>query len=134
MSEQKINTGSAIRSNFSGTENETDEWEEFPSWQPPEIDVPTAAVASLYMSMFMIAVAGNSLVIATIVQQSHMRTVTNTMLLNLALVDLLLVFICMPVTLCGFILKNFIFPAVMCPVAFFLQGLAFYCSFINNFH
>ena len=100
----------------------------------PVFEFSTISVSVLYIIIFLIAVTGNTLVFATLVQQRHMRTVTNTMLLNLSLVDLLLVFICMPVTLCGYILKNFIFPEIICPIAFFFQGISVFHFGLFNWY
>nr|CAI5831527.1 unnamed protein product [Callosobruchus analis] len=51
-----------------------------------------------------------------------MRTVTNVFLLNLAISDLMLGVLCMPFTLTGALLRNFIFGEVMCKMLPFLQG------------
>nr|CAH7766584.1 unnamed protein product [Callosobruchus chinensis] len=50
-----------------------------------------------------------------------MRTVTNVFLLNLAISDLMLGVLCMPFTLTGALLRNFIFGEIMCKMLPFLQ-------------
>ncbi|GJQ75124.1 hypothetical protein Trydic_g9733 [Trypoxylus dichotomus] len=76
----------------------------------------------LYAIIFMLAVIGNTLVILTLVQNQRMRTITNLFLLNLAVSDLLLGVLCMPFTLIGALLRDFVFGEVMCKLLPFLQG------------
>lgn len=76
----------------------------------------------LYAVIFLLAVIGNSLVILTLVQNKRMRTITNVFLLNLAISDLFLGVLCMPFTLVGALLRDFIFGEFMCKILPFLQG------------
>jgi len=76
----------------------------------------------LYAIIFLLAIAGNALVIATLAHDRRMRTVTNLFLLNLAVSDLLLAVLCMPFTLIPTLLKNFIFGKAMCKVIRYMQG------------
>lgn len=79
-------------------------------------------VIPLYSLIFLLAVIGNALVIMTLVQNKRMRTVTNLFLLNLAISDLLLGIFCMPITLVGMLLRDFIFGEIMCKLLPYLQG------------
>ncbi|XP_058830066.1 cholecystokinin receptor type A-like [Topomyia yanbarensis] len=76
----------------------------------------------LYSIIFLLAVIGNSLVILTLVQNKRMRTITNLFLLNLAVSDLFLGVFCMPFTLVGMLLRDFIFGEVMCKLLPYLQA------------
>lgn len=76
----------------------------------------------LYATIFLLAVIGNSLVILTLVQNKRMRTITNVFLLNLAVSDLLLGVLCMPFTLIGALLRDFVFGEIMCKFLPYLQG------------
>ena len=76
----------------------------------------------LYSTILLLSVVGNCLVIATLLQKRLMRTPTNMMLLNLALSDLLLGMFCMPFTLTGSILRDFIFGHAACRIIPYLQG------------
>jgi cholecystokinin-like receptor len=76
----------------------------------------------IYSLIFLLSVAGNFLVILTLVQNKRMRTVTNVFLLNLAVSDLLLGVVCMPFTLVGTLLKDFVFGEVMCKLIPYCQG------------
>ncbi|XP_055709055.1 cholecystokinin receptor-like isoform X2 [Phlebotomus papatasi] len=88
-----------------------------PSWLAAgRVQIP------LYAVIFLLAVIGNSLVILTLVQNKRMRTITNVFLLNLAVSDLLLGVLCMPFTLVGTLLRDFVFGELMCKFLPFLQG------------
>ena len=85
-------------------------------WETGRFQIP------LYTIIFLLAVVGNSLVILTLVQHQRMRTITNVFLLNLAVSDLMLGVLCMPFTLVGTILRDFVFGEVMCKLVPYLQG------------
>jgi hypothetical protein len=76
-----------------------------------------------YSIIFLLAIIGNSLVIITLCANRGMRSVTNMFLLNLAVSDLLLGVFCMPFTLVGVLLKEFIFGSFMCRLISYFQGL-----------
>ncbi|EDV33857.1 uncharacterized protein Dana_GF19219 [Drosophila ananassae] len=75
-----------------------------------------------YTLILFFAVLGNLLVISTLVQNRRMRTITNVFLLNLAISDMLLGVLCMPVTLVGTLLRNFIFGEFLCKLFQFSQA------------
>ncbi|EDV46631.1 cholecystokinin receptor type A isoform X2 [Drosophila erecta] len=75
-----------------------------------------------YSMILLFAVLGNLLVISTLVQNRRMRTITNVFLLNLAISDMLLGVLCMPVTLVGTLLRNFIFGEFLCKLFQFSQA------------
>lgn len=76
----------------------------------------------LYAAILLLAVIGNALVILTLVQNRRMRTITNVFLLNLAVSDILLGVLCMPFTLIGSLLRDFVFGEIMCKFLPYLQG------------
>lgn len=76
----------------------------------------------LYITILLLAVIGNALVILTLIQNRRMRTITNVFLLNLAISDILLGVLCMPITLIGTLLRDFVFGEVMCKLLPYLQG------------
>lgn len=71
----------------------------------------------LYCVIFLLSVLGNSLIIAVLVRNRRMRTVTNLFLLSLAVSDLMLCMFCMPFTLIPNLMKNFVFGSGICKVA-----------------
>ncbi|XP_045479675.1 cholecystokinin receptor-like [Harmonia axyridis] len=88
-----------------------------PTWyETGKVQIP------LYSVIFMLAVVGNTLVILTLIRNQRMRTITNLFLLNLAVSDLLLGVLCMPFTLIGALLRDFVFGEVMCKLVPFLQA------------
>jgi cholecystokinin-like receptor len=76
-----------------------------------------------YSIIFLLTIIGNALVIITLSANRRMRSVTNIFLLNLAVSDLLLGVFCMPFTLVGVLLKEFVFGSLMCRLISYLQGL-----------
>lgn len=74
-----------------------------------------------FVVIFILAVVGNSLVIVTLIQNKRMRSVTNVFLLSLSISDLVFVCVCLPFTLVGNTLHNFLFGPVMCKlVSYFM--------------
>lgn len=85
-------------------------------WENGKLEIP------LYSIIFLLAVLGNVLVILTLARNSRMRTNTNVFLLNLAISDLILAVLCMPFTLIGTLLRDFVFGEWMCRLVPFFQG------------
>ncbi|XP_076754008.1 cholecystokinin receptor type A isoform X1 [Xylocopa sonorina] len=81
-------------------------------------------IVPLYGTIFLLSVVGNSLVLITLARNKRMRTITNVYLLNLAVSDLLLGVFCMPFTLLGQILKNFVFGITMCKLIPYFQAVS----------
>jgi len=77
---------------------------------------------ALYVVIFVLSVSGNALVALTIAQNRRMRTLTNVLLLNLSIADLLLTVFCMPFTLIPTLLQDFIFGPVVCVLVRYMQG------------
>lgn len=76
----------------------------------------------LYITILFLAIVGNALVILTLIQNRRMRTITNVFLLNLAVSDILLGVLCMPITLVGTLLRDFVFGEISCKLLAYLQG------------
>ncbi|KAG6796368.1 cholecystokinin receptor-like [Apis mellifera caucasica] len=81
-------------------------------------------IVPLYGIIFLLSIVGNSLVLITLARNKRMRTVTNVYLLNLAVSDLLLGVFCMPFTLLGQVLKNFVFGITMCKLIPYFQAVS----------
>ncbi|XP_022257121.1 cholecystokinin receptor-like [Limulus polyphemus] len=78
----------------------------------------------LYTIILLLAIVGNTLVIITLAINKRMRTVTNVFLMNLAISDLLLGVFCMPFTLAGALLREFIFGEAMCRLIPYFQAVS----------
>lgn len=98
-------------SNFNGTQ-----------WY---IDMEGSIRIPLYALIFLTGLIGNILVIVTLARNRRLRIVTNVFLLNLAVSDLLLGVFCMPITLIGTLLREFVFGEVMCKIISYIQGKSF---------
>ncbi|XP_076336106.1 cholecystokinin receptor-like [Tachypleus tridentatus] len=78
----------------------------------------------LYSIILLLAIVGNMLVIITLAVNKRMRTVTNVFLMNLAISDLLLGVFCMPFTLAGALLREFVFGEAMCRMIPYFQAVS----------
>ncbi|XP_070579846.1 neuropeptide FF receptor 2-like [Ptychodera flava] len=78
----------------------------------------------LYTLSFVFGLVGNCLVLFTVAKFHHMRTVTNAFLANLAVCDLLVVLVCMPISLGMEIYVHWIYGPVMCRLVPFIQGVS----------
>ncbi|XP_064108483.1 uncharacterized protein LOC135216887 [Macrobrachium nipponense] len=74
--------------------------------------------------IFVVGVVGNVLVVVTLLHHRNLRTVTNVFLLNLAVSDLLLGVFCMPFTLVGSLLQDFVFGSLMCRLIPYMQAVS----------
>ena len=84
-------------------------------------DVSTWLIAP-YAAIFLLSVIGNTLVILTLIRHKKMRTITNMYLLNLAIADLLVAVYCMPFSLVGMLMQDFVFGSFMCVSIRYAQG------------
>lgn len=78
----------------------------------------------LYGIIFIVGLLGNMFVIFVIIKFKSMRTLTNYFLVNLTVGDILVIFICIPVTLGSTIYKKWIYGEVLCKLTPFIQGSA----------
>lgn len=77
----------------------------------------------LYTTIFLVSVVGNVLALITLTCNRRLQSIMSAFLINLTISDLLLSLFCMPFTLIGSILKNFIFGPFMCQLIPYLQGM-----------
>ncbi|XP_076686410.1 cholecystokinin receptor type A [Andrena cerasifolii] len=92
--------------------------------QSGQANLLESLIIPLYGTIFLLSVVGNSLVLITLARNKRMRTVTNVYLLNLAVSDLLLGVFCMPFTLLGQMLKNFVFGITLCKLIPYFQAVS----------
>ncbi|XP_020329648.1 cholecystokinin receptor type A [Oncorhynchus kisutch] len=99
---------------------------------PPEPkDLNQTVRIFLYSLIFLVSVLGNSLIIAVLVRNRRMRTVTNLFLLSLAASDLMLCLFCMPFTLIPNLMRDFVFGSGICKVAMYFMGISVSVSTFN---
>ncbi|XP_064627956.1 neuropeptide SIFamide receptor-like [Lineus longissimus] len=75
-----------------------------------------------YSVVFTLAVVGNSLVVSVVYKNPRMHTVTNYFIVNLAIADMLVSVIVLPITLLSNLMYGWRFGAVTCKVIPYLQG------------
>lgn len=75
-------------------------------------------------SIFMIGIVGNALVIIVVIKNAHMRTITNILIVNLAIGDFLVILICLPATVFQDVTQNWVFGEVMCKLVVFVQYIS----------
>lgn len=75
----------------------------------------------LFLVVFVCGVVGNSLVCLVIWKNKHMRTVTNVFILNLAIADLLVLFVVVLPTMTQDIFETWFFGEAICKIIFFFQ-------------
>lgn len=81
--------------------------------------------------MSIIAICGNFLIVLVIVHFPRLRTATNILILNLAIADLMISFLCMPFSYWHVIIftdQRWIFGSIFCKLLAFLQATAVFLS------
>ncbi|KAK3611143.1 hypothetical protein CHS0354_009608 [Potamilus streckersoni] len=89
------------------------------------------ALILVYGIAFVVGLVGNVSVILVIVKFKHMRTLTNVFLMNLAIGDILVVFVCIPVSLGNCVYRDWIYGEIMCKITPFIQGTAIGVSVLS---
>jgi len=106
-----------------------DGWRSEPKVQP----LFYGLLVTLYACLITVGATGNLLVILVVVRNRAMRTPRNVYIVNLAISDLMLCLITMPLTLVEILYMTWQFgdyPAA-CPVASFLQGVSIFISTLS---
>lgn len=78
----------------------------------------------LYGILSIVSVTGNSLVIAVIIRLKHMRTVTNFLIGNLAVADILIGLLSIPFQFQAALLQKWDLPPFLCTVAPFVKEIS----------
>ncbi|KAK2154908.1 hypothetical protein LSH36_254g03005 [Paralvinella palmiformis] len=91
----------------------------------------TIVLIILYSLTFVLGIIGNVLVIYIFASNRHMRTVTNSFLVNLAVCDLLVVCLCIPFGVAMEVYQNWVYGDAMCKIVNFSQGLAVSSSILT---
>uniref|UniRef100_A0A8C3AFZ6 Gastrin/cholecystokinin type B receptor n=1 Tax=Cyclopterus lumpus TaxID=8103 RepID=A0A8C3AFZ6_CYCLU len=99
--------------------------------EPSPKDINQTVRIVLYSLIFLLSVLGNSLIIAVLVRNRRMRTVTNLFLLSLAISDLMVSLVCIPFTLIPNLMRDFIFGTGMCKLVMYFMGVSVSVSTFN---
>uniref|UniRef100_A0A8C4H833 Gastrin/cholecystokinin type B receptor n=1 Tax=Dicentrarchus labrax TaxID=13489 RepID=A0A8C4H833_DICLA len=105
------------------------ESEQEPSPEPQDINQTVRIV--LYSLIFLLSVLGNSLIIAVLVRNRRMRTVTNLFLLSLSISDLMVSLVCIPFTLIPNLMRDFVFGTGICKLVMYFMGVSVSVSTFN---
>jgi hypothetical protein len=82
-----------------------------------------------YVTIFSFSIIANMLAIITLAFNRRLHSFMSVFLINLTISDLLLTIFCIPFTLIGSILKNFIFGSFMCKIIPYFQGMSLFHSY-----
>uniref|UniRef100_A0A3Q1BPA0 Gastrin/cholecystokinin type B receptor n=1 Tax=Amphiprion ocellaris TaxID=80972 RepID=A0A3Q1BPA0_AMPOC len=99
--------------------------------QPEPKDINQCVRIVLYSLIFLLSILGNSLIIAVLVRNRRMRTVTNLFLLSLAVSDLMVSLVCIPFTLIPNLMRDFIFGTGICKLVMYFMGVSVSVSTFN---
>lgn len=96
--------------------------------QPPHL---IAVYSIAYGLVFIFGLLGNSFVIAVIIKDPGMRNVTNYFILNMAVADILVALLVVPITLLGNIFTGWRYGAFLCKVTPYVQSVV-QCASVNT--
>ena len=78
-------------------------------------------IIAIYSLIFILGLIGNGLVCFVVIRITHMRTIINIFILNLALADFMVLLICLPPSLLADTTESWYLGDVMCKIVPFLQ-------------
>ena len=85
----------------------------------------------IYLIIFVVGLTGNFIVIYFVLFYKRMQTMTNNFITNLAVADLLVIFICVPITASRLLYDSWIFGRFMCRISGFAQGVSLSVSVLT---
>ena len=83
-------------------------------------------IAITFGITIIVGIIGNSLVFLTIMFQKQMRSTTNILILNLAIAELLFIFICVPTTGLNYVLSVWYFGDIFCRISQYTSNVTAY--------
>lgn len=87
-------------------------------------------VISIYIVIFLAGLIGNGLVCFVVIRVSHMRTIVNIFIVNLAVADFLVLLICLPPSVLQDTTESWYLGGVMCKLVSFLQVTFYLCFYL----
>ncbi|XP_067672374.1 neuropeptide SIFamide receptor-like [Haliotis asinina] len=127
----EITTLTTLAENTTTPDNWTDLSERlfYPLLKQPTYMVTILTLA--YGTVFILAVLGNTSVIAVIYRDRRFHTVTYVLLANLAVADVMVAVFCLPITLMTNLFNDWLFGALLCKLVPYLQGVSV-CASVNT--
>lgn len=89
---------------------------------------PNKLIIFVYLVIFIVGLVSNVIVIFFIFLNKRMQTMTNKFIINLAVADLLVLLVCIPVTISRFISEEWILGEFMCIFSNYTQGLFYFLA------
>ena len=83
----------------------------------------TIALLCLYIPTFLFALGGNMLVVYVVFRNPHMRRVKNLFLVNLAIADIAVTLVCIPMVAGQTVFRIWVYGEFMCKVSGYMQGM-----------
>lgn len=100
----------------------------FTSLNPPTVKLwPNKILIIVYLIIFIVGLFGNVIVIYFVLYYKRMQSMTNKFITNLALADLLVIFICIPDEVTRLLETQWKYEKFFCMITNFSQG--YYQSF-----
>lgn len=90
--------------------------------------IPVEVVVVLFIFILMIDLLGNTVVVLIVTLKRKMQTFTNWLILNLAIADLSVAFICIPLEIPIEITKEWVYGKFFCTIFYPLQSATIYAS------
>jgi len=92
-------------------------------------NISHAVLIVAYSSVIVVSVAGNGIVILSVITCRRVRTVTNYFIFSLAGADLMTAVMCVPFTfIANWLVDRWPFGAAMCPIVSYLQTVSVFLS------
>lgn len=98
------------------------------AWTTSLAPLRLAAIASAYALVVAVSLFGNGLVVYVVARHRHLRSVTHTFLANVALSDLLMTCLNVPLSVARVLLDHWPFGEALCRLVPFVQTLSVYVS------
>ena len=85
---------------------------------------PDKFLICIYIIIFIVGLIGNFLVIYFVIFYKRMQSMTNKFITNLAVADLAVILICVPVTVSRLVYKQWVLGEFLCRFSSFVQGVS----------
>ncbi|TMW45762.1 hypothetical protein DOY81_009158, partial [Sarcophaga bullata] len=112
-------SSSSTGANFDGYDSDTT-FSYVPPMQRPE----TVFITILFLLIFIVGVLGNGTLVIIFFRHRSMRNIPNTYILSLALADLLVIIVCVPLAMLVYTTDSWTFGKSMCQVTEFFKDVS----------
>ncbi|NP_001306795.1 neuropeptide Y receptor type 1 [Callorhinchus milii] len=118
-----VNAGNlSVRLNFSISNFTFLDFDKYEPCQAPTAVIFTLALA--YSAVIILGVSGNLMLITIIMKQKEMHNVTNILIVNLSISDLLITLMCLPFTFVYTFMDHWVFGKAMCKMNSMIQCIS----------